>query len=128
MNYYLKLQLEFMFITKKLFCSIRERMQKHASFNQKARKTTFYTYTLLIFVKTRACRICNVAIVIAATFLYFQLYLLGEYNFFSLNAYSLRTRSGFSIKGCYSTFAKQFPPYLIFSNAKWWFLNLLIHL
>lgn len=42
----------------------------------------------------------------------------------SLNAYSFFFTPGFSIKSCYSIFAIQFPPDLIFSNARWWFLNL----
>lgn len=61
-------------------------MKKHAGvacFKLEVRKSIFYTFTLLKFVKTRTCRICNIAITSSATFLYFHLYLLGEYNFFS---------------------------------------------
>lgn len=64
-----------MFITITFFCSIGERMQKHvwvACFKLKVRKSVFYTFTLLIFVKTRACSICNAAVLSPATFLYFN--------------------------------------------------------
>lgn len=82
-----------MFITIKLFCSKKERMQKHAwvaCFKLKVRKSIFYTVTFLIFVKTE-----NAQFVLSpATSLYFQLYFLGKYNSFFLNAYSFFSRSG----------------------------------
>lgn len=97
----------------KYFCSIRERMKKHAwaaYFKLKARKSVFYTFTLIVLVKTRACRIFIAAVLGRTTFLYFQFYLLVEYNFFSLDAYSFFSTSDFSVKDCYSTFVNQFPP------------------